>query len=97
GSYSAQLGGRIGQALFDSGSTSSYAAYSQGTMPLGETTALTLGLRYTIEHRAVEANGDRLFDTPPFVRPIPGLPLRTEVPLHNSVTFGELTWRASLD
>ena len=60
-------------------------------------TELTLGLRYTIEHRSVEANGERLFDNPPFVRPIPGLPLLTEEPLHDSDTFRELTWRASLD
>ena len=59
--------------------------------------ALTLGLRYTIEHRSVEANGEQLFDNAPFVRPIPGLPLLTEAPLRNSDTFRELTWRASLD
>ena len=97
GSYSAQLGGRIRQTLFSSGNASSYAAYGQGTLPIGQATELTLGLRYTIEDRSVEANGERLFDNPPFVRPIPGLPLLTEEPLHNSDTFRELTWRASLD
>ena len=66
-------------------------------MPIGQATRLTLGLRYTIEHRSVRANGERLFDNPPFVRPIPGLPLLTEEPLRDSDTFGELTWRASLD
>ena len=64
-----------------SGKASSYAAYGQGTLPIGQATDLTLGLRYTIEHRSVEANGERLFDNPPFVRPIPGLPLLTEEPL----------------
>ena len=78
-------------------SASSYAAYGQGTLPIGQATRLTLGLRYTIEHRSVEANGERLFDNPPFVRPIPGLPLLTEEPFRNSNTFRELTWRASLD
>ena len=43
------------------------------------------------------ANGERLFDNAPFVRPIPGLPLLTAAPLKNSDTFRELTWRASLD
>ena len=75
GSYSALLGGRIRQTLFASGDASSYAAYGQGTVPIGQATRLTLGLRYTIEDRSVEANGERQFDNPPFVRPIPGLPL----------------------
>ena len=66
-------------------------------MPIGEATQLTLGLRYTIEDRSVRANGERLFDNPPFVRPIPGLPLLAQEPLRNSDTFRELTWRASLD
>ena len=97
GSYSALLGGRIEQTLASSGKASAYAAYGQGTLPIGQATELTLGLRYTIEQRSVEANGERLFDNPPFVRPIPGLPLLTEEPFHNSKTFRELTWRASLD
>lgn len=97
GSYSAQLGGRIQQTLFDEGYASSYAAYGQGTLPIGQATRLTLGLRYTIENRSVEANGERVFDNPPFVRPIPGLPLLIEEPFRNSRSFRELTWRASLD
>ena len=97
GSFSALLGGRIRQTLFASGITSSSAAYGQRTLPIDATTALTLGLRYTIEHRSVEANGERLFDSAPVVRPIPGLPLLTEEPLRNSDTFRELTWHASLD
>jgi len=97
GSYSAMLGGRIEQTLASSGKASAYAAYGQGTLPIGAATELTLGLRYTIEDRSVEANGERLFDSPPFVRPIPGLPLLTEEPFRNDETFRELTWRASLD
>ena len=97
GSFSALLGGRIRQTLFSSGDASSYAAYGQGTLPLDRATALTLGLRYTIEHRSVEANGERLFDNQPFVRPIPGVPLLSDEPLSNSDTFRELTWRGSLD
>ena len=69
--YSARLGGRLRQTLFSSGSASSYAAYGQGTLPIGQATRLTLGLRYTIEDRSVRANGERLFDNPPFVRPDP--------------------------
>jgi iron complex outermembrane recepter protein len=97
GSYSAQLGGRLQQTLFSSGTTSSYAAYGQGTVPLGQATRLTLGVRYTSEDRAVEANAERLFAGPPLVRPIPGLPLLAQEPFRNSDTFSELTWRASLD
>jgi iron complex outermembrane receptor protein len=97
GSYSARLGGRLQQTLRDVGETSSYAAYGQGTLPIAEATQLTLGLRYTVERRSVRANGERVFDAPPFVRPIPGLPLPGEEPLRNSAVFRELTWRASLD
>jgi iron complex outermembrane receptor protein len=97
GSFSALLGGRTRQTLFADGTTSSYAAYGQGTLPVGRTTSLTLGLRYTLEHRTVEAAGERLFQTAPFVRPIPGVPLLTDTRLHNSDTFDKLTWRAALD
>jgi iron complex outermembrane receptor protein len=97
GSYSARLGGRVRQTLFDSGTAASYAAYGQGALPIGEATALTLGLRYTIERRSIEANGERQFDNPPFIRPTPGLPLPGEPPLRDSDTFSELTWRAALD
>jgi outer membrane receptor protein involved in Fe transport len=97
GSYSAQLGGRTGQVLYSRGHASSYAAYGQATLPIGQATALTLGLRYTIEQRSDEANGERQFDNPPFVRPIPGVPLLTEEPLRESIKTGELTWRASLE
>jgi len=97
GSYSDMLGGRIFQTLSDIGRMSSYAAYAQATLPIGEATRLTGGLRYTIEKRSVEAFGERLFDNPPFVRPIPGLPLPAEEPLKQSDTFRALTWRASVD
>ena len=97
GSYSTLLGGRIEQTLSDVGNVSSYAAYGQATLPLGQSTRLTAGLRDTIERRSVRANGERLFDNPPFIRPIPGLPLLTEEPLRQDKTFRELTWRASLD
>lgn len=97
GSYSAQLGGRTRQTLFSSGTTSSYAAYGQAALPIGHATKLTLGLRYTIEERSVQASAERQFDSAPFVRPIPGLPLLGQEPLRNSATYGELTWRASLD
>jgi len=97
GTYSAAIGGRTEQTLFSRGEASSYAAYAQGTVPIGKATALTLGLRYTIEDRSVAANAQRLFDTAPFIRPIPGLPLLTEAPFRNSASFNKLTWRASLD
>jgi iron complex outermembrane receptor protein len=97
GAYSALLGGRIRQTLYSSGSAASWAAYGQGTLPVGEATELTLGLRYTDERRSVEANGERAFDTAPFIRPTPGLPLLNEPPLQSGDSFGELTWRAAID
>ena len=97
GSYSAQLGGRVRRTLFSTGKVSSYAAYGQATASLGDHTRLTGGLRYTLEHRSVEAFGEQEFDAVPFVRPIPGLPLPAEAPLEDSNTFREMTWRASLD
>ncbi len=97
GTYSTRLGGRLSQTLFSSGSATSYAAYAQGSLPIDQSTNLTLGLRYTIERRSILARGEQTYDNPPFVRPIPGLPLLTEEPLLDSKTFGELTWRASVD
>ncbi len=97
GSYSARLGGRLVQTLFSSGKASSYAAFGQGTLSVGHSTNLTLGLRYTTEQRSVRARAEQLYDNPPFVRPIPGLPLLAEDPLHDRKTFGELTWRSSVD
>lgn len=96
GSYSAQLGGRTGQTLFSQGTASAYAAYAQATVPIADATQFTLGMRYTIEQRTVRANGERTFDNPPFVRPIPGLPLLSDEPFRNSDTFRKLTWRATL-
>jgi len=97
GSYSTRLGGRLQQLLFDDGKVSSLAAYGQGTLPIGRATHLTLGFRYTIEHRSVEANGSIEFESAPFMRAIPGLPLPTQPSLDNSLKFDEPTWRASLD
>jgi outer membrane receptor protein involved in Fe transport len=97
GGYSAMLGGRIFQSLEDVGKVSSYAAYGQATAPVGPATRLTAGMRYTIENRSVEARGESRFDNPPFVRPIPGLPLFSEEPLEQDDTFRKLTWRASVD
>jgi outer membrane receptor protein involved in Fe transport len=97
GIYSAAIGGRTEQTLFARGEAASYAFYAQGTVPIGQATALTLGLRYTIEDRSVAANAQRLFDTAPVIRPIPGLPLLGQAPFQNSATFDKLTWRASLD
>ena len=97
GDYSRKLGGRTEQILSDLGKVSSYAAYGQATVPLGGATRLTGGLRYTLERRSVDARGERLYDNAPLVRPIPGLPLLAQAPLHESDQFGELTWRASLE
>ena len=95
--YSAQRGGLVRQTLSDTGRVSSYAGYGQATVPIGERTRLTGGLRYTVENRSVRAQGERLFDNPPFVRPIPGLPLPEQEPFRSSRTFREVSWRLSLD
>lgn len=97
GSYSAMLAGRVSQTLEDVGKVSSYAVFGQGTLPIGDSTRLALGLRYTIEKRSVQARGEREFDNAPFIRPIPGLPLLSDEPFRSSNTFREPTWRASLD
>ena len=98
GSYSAQLGGRVLQTLADEGDVSSYAAYGQATLPLGKSTRLTAGLRYTVEHRKVRAQGEREFSSPPFVRPIsPLIPLLSQDPIRKSVKFSAPTWRLSVD
>jgi iron complex outermembrane receptor protein len=97
GSYSDFLGGRILQTLFSAGDVRSYAAYGQATVPVGASTHLTGGLRYTIETRSIEANGERLFDSAPLLRPVPGLPILADPPLRSSETFRKLTWRLSLD
>jgi len=97
GSYSARLGGRVRQSLTDTGRVSSYAAYGQATWPIDDRIRITAGLRQTIEHRSVEARGMQEFAGPPFVRPIPGLPLPDQPPFRNDRTFRALTWRASLD
>jgi iron complex outermembrane receptor protein len=97
GSSSSRLGGRVEQDLYDAGKVSSYAAYGQATLAIGDKTHVTGGVRYTIEDRSVRAQGQQLYDNPPFVRPIPGLPLLTQAPYRNSQTFREPTWRASLD
>ena len=97
GTYSAQLDGRTFQRLFADGRTSTYAGYGQGTLQIARANRLTLGLRYTIDKRSVEATGERFFDNPPLVRPIPGLPLPSEQPLRANKTFRELTWRVSVD
>jgi iron complex outermembrane recepter protein len=97
GSYSAQLGGRTRQTLFSSGIAESYAGYGQATVPIGQATRVTAGLRYTLEDRSVAANAERLFAAAPLVRPIPGLPLPGQPPLRASRSFDELTWRGSID
>jgi iron complex outermembrane recepter protein len=97
GSYSAQRGGLIAQSLRDYGRASSYAVYAQAAAPIGQRTRLTGGVRHTIEDRSVQAAGERLYDTAPFVRPIPGLPSLSEPMLQKKTSFQELTWRASLE
>jgi iron complex outermembrane recepter protein len=97
GSYSADRGGRTLQTLFSAGEVKSFAAYGQATLPISESTRLTAGLRYTIEKRSIEANGERQFAGPPFVGPIPGLPTLTEPALRESETFRKLTWRLAID
>ena len=97
GSYAQLFGGRLRQTLFAKGETSSYAAYGQASLPIGVSTQLAVGIRYTVEHRSVRASGEQLFDTAPFIRPIPGLPLLSEKPADKDLKFGQLSWRASIE
>ncbi|HKY81421.1 MAG TPA: TonB-dependent receptor [Sphingobium sp.] len=65
-------------------STESSAVFGQATVPLGEATKLTGGLRFTHDRRGIETsssvNGGAM---------VPGRP--------QHASFGKLTWRASLD
>jgi iron complex outermembrane recepter protein len=75
---------------FNSQETRSYAMFGQVTVPLGEATRLTGGLRYTIERKRFSAEQFGIFQgstTPiPFAQRDP-----------DSVRYKKLTWRASLD
>jgi len=97
GSYSALLGGRLQQTLLSRGNASSWAIYGQVTLPIAERTNLTLGARYTVEHRSVRARGEQVYASPPLLRPLPGLPLPTQPSLRDGLDFREPSWRASLD
>jgi iron complex outermembrane receptor protein len=74
-------------ATIDSKQTlNSYAAFAQGTYDFGASTHLTVGLRYTIDDRAIDASSDTVT---PF-----GPDLESTAA---SKSFKKLTWRLSLD
>jgi hypothetical protein len=68
GSYSVQLGGGPGRCCSAAGSRSPTPPMAKRQRPSASRPGLTLGLRYTIEDRSVEANAERLFSSPPLVR-----------------------------
>lgn len=71
------------QRIEDSARTHSYAAYGQTTIPLGDTTNLTAGLRYTLDRRRMDAQITTLSGT--VIQP------------RRNVTERKLTWRLALD
>ncbi|WP_216635601.1 TonB-dependent receptor [Croceicoccus bisphenolivorans] len=76
------------QRTFSMQGTRSYAVFGQATMPLGELTRLTAGLRYTSERKSFDATQVGI------------LADDTEVPFgtrDDHVKYKKLTWRLSLD
>ncbi len=68
----------------------SYAAFSQATVPIAAKTNLTLGLRYTEEHKTFNGRETLSIDgRSPSPLPLPALP--------PSESFSKLTWRFALD
>jgi outer membrane receptor protein involved in Fe transport len=77
-------------SIYSSLGAQSYAAFGQATVPLAAQTNLTLGLRYTQEHKTFNGR-----ETLSINGGTPGpLPLPAVVP---SESFDKLTWRFSLD
>lgn len=72
----------------DTQKTTSYAAYGQASLDLTERTRLTLGGRYTIDKRELQANPQISITT------IGVIPLPT---VSDSATFKRPTWRVALD
>jgi outer membrane receptor protein involved in Fe transport len=66
----------------------SYAAFGQITVPLGEKTRLTGGLRYNTEHRTLDVLESLS---------ILGLPAPIDLPFTDGATFNKLTFRLALD
>ena len=66
----------------------SYAAFGQVTIPLGEKTRLTGGLRYNTEHRTLKVLESLS---------ILGLPAAIDLPFTDGATFNKLTFRLALD
>lgn len=66
--------------------STSYSAYGQATIPLGESTRLTGGLRYTIDERSISGFLARN-----------GVTLASPAVVAKSNTDKKLTWRASID
>jgi iron complex outermembrane recepter protein len=69
--------------------TRSYAAFGQATLPLGEATQLTVGLRYTSERKRIRMKQDAILANGALV------PLGQRGP--DSVSYKKPTWRVSLD
>jgi iron complex outermembrane receptor protein len=77
-------------SIYSSLGAQSYAAFGQVTVPVAAATNLTVGLRYTDEHKTY--NGRETLSvngTTPIPLPLPAIP--------PSEKFDKLTWRFSLD
>lgn len=84
------LSGFTDMAVYSRQYTRSYAAYAQSTFNVLPATDLTLGARYTIDKRSIDASGGiTLLDTTEV--PLPGLPRA------DSTTFKKPTWRIALE
>jgi iron complex outermembrane receptor protein len=73
--------------------TKSYAAFGQATFELTEATNITVGARYTVDQREINAGGG-LIDATGATVPIPGV---SPYSVSDDTTWSEPTWRLALD
>lgn len=76
--------------------TKSYSAYAEGTYDLTESTHLTLGIRYTSDHKTLDGTSRPLPGFPNSPSVPPGTVLSTPNTIDTSVTFNKLTYKAVL-
>jgi len=90
-------------AVFGEEKTNSWAVYGQSTLAITDADHLTLGLRYTADHRSLSASETgALASGIPGVPNIPIYPLSPNpfvpaAPINQSRTFTKPTWRVAFD
>ena len=72
--------------------TDALAGFAQGTLPLGDATNLTLGVRYNTEKRTLDSNLATVVAIP-----FPPFSITNPDVSYHSKRFSDPTWRASLD